>query len=48
MTEENISQSFRLKNKGETRNYFIEEIDRNRFMSKKHKELCGVLNCIEH
>ena len=26
MVEENISQEFRLKNKDETRNYFIEEI----------------------
>ena len=26
MVEENISQKFRLKNIGETRNYFLEEI----------------------
>ena len=26
MVGENISQEFRLKNNGETRNYFIEEI----------------------
>ena len=29
MTEENISQEFRLKNVDETRNYFIEEIKMN-------------------
>ena len=34
MAEENISQEFRLKNIDETRNYSIEEINRNEFMSK--------------
>ena len=29
MSEENISQELRLKNIDETRNYFIEEINRN-------------------
>ena len=29
MSEENISQEFRLKNIDETRNYFIEEINQN-------------------
>ena len=29
MSEENISQEFRLKNKDERRNYLIEEINRN-------------------
>ena len=37
MVEENISQQFRLKNIDETRNCFIEEIDQNELMSKKHK-----------
>ena len=35
MTEENISQEFRLKNVDETRNYLIQEINRNKLMSKK-------------
>ena len=35
MAEENISQEFRLRNKDETRNYLIEEINRNQLMSKK-------------
>ena len=35
MSEENISQEFRLKNKEETRNYFIKEIDPNELMSNK-------------
>ena len=29
MSEENISQEFRLKNTDETRNYLIEEINQN-------------------
>ena len=38
MTEENMSQEFRLKNIKETRNNFVEEINLNVLMSKKHKE----------
>ena len=34
MSEENISQEFRLKN-GERRNYLIEEINQNELMCKK-------------
>ena len=37
LVEENISQEFRLKNINETRNYFIEEINQNELMTKKHK-----------
>ena len=48
MAEENISQEFRLKNIDETRNYLIEEINRNELMSKKHKKVCITLNYIEH
>ena len=48
MAEENISQEFRLKNTDETRNYLIEEINRNELMSKKHKKICTILNYIEH
>ena len=48
MAEENISQKFRLKNMDETRNYLIEEINRNELMSKKHKKVCTTLNYIEH
>ena len=48
MTEENISQEFRLKNINEIRNYFIKEIDQNELMSKKHKNVCRVLDYIEH
>ena len=38
MSEENKSQEFRLKNVDETRNYLIEEINLNEWMSKKHKK----------
>ena len=48
MAEENISQEFRLKNIDETKNYLIEEINRNELMSKKHKNVCTRLNYIEH
>ena len=30
------------------RNYFIEEINQKKLMSKKHKKLCRVLNYIDH
>ena len=41
MVEENISQEFRLKN------YFLEEIEQNELMSRKHKKVCTALNYIE-
>ena len=42
------SQEFRLKNKDETRNYFIEKVKENELMSKKHKKVCASLNYIKH
>ena len=48
MAEENISQEFRLKNIDETRNYLIEETNRNELMSKKNKKVWTTLNYIEH
>ena len=48
MAEENISLEFRLENITETRNYLIEEINRNQLVSKKHKMVCTTLNYIEH
>ena len=48
MTEENISQELRLKNIDETRNYLIEEINRNELRSEKHKKVCTTLNYVEH
>ena len=37
-----------MKNTDETRNYFLEEIEQNELMSKKHKKVCTALNYIEH
>ena len=48
MSEEIISQEFRLKNIDKTRNYLIEEINRNELISKTHKTVCTTQNYIEH
>ena len=48
MVEENISQEYRLKNIDETRDFLIEETNRNELMSKKHKKVSATLNYIEH
>ena len=48
MTEENISQEFRLKNIAETRNYSLKEIEHNELMSKKHKKVFTTLNYNKH
>ena len=48
MERENISFHFRLKKIDETRNYFLQEIKRNKLMSKKHKKICKTLDYIEH
>ena len=46
MGDRNISEEFRLKNIDETRNYFHEEIEQNKLISKKHKKVCATLNYI--
>ena len=48
MVEQNISQEFRFKNIYEIRNYFLEEIEQNELMSRKHKKVCTTLSYIEH
>ena len=48
MDKENISQEYRLKNRDETRNYFIEEINQNKLICKKHKKISKTLNYIEN
>ena len=45
MSEENTSQEFRWRNVDETKNYFVEEIDQNELMSKKHKKVCMTKLC---
>ena len=47
MSEEKINQNSRLKDIDEIRNYFIEEINQNKLMCKKHKKVCRDLNYIE-
>ena len=46
MIEENIIQKLRLKT-DEIKNYFLEEIEQNELMSKKHKKVCATLNYTE-
>ena len=48
MVKENISQEFRLKNINETRNCFLEKINQNELMIKKHKNVSTSLNYIKH
>ena len=48
MFERNISQEFRLENIDKTRNYFLEEIKKNKLMSEKHEKVCTPLNYAEH
>ena len=48
MVEENVSKEFRLTNIDKTRNYFLEEIEQNELMIKKHIKVCATLNYIEH
>ena len=48
MSEENISQKCRLGNIDERRRCFIEELNQNELMSKKHKKFFEILNYIEH
>ena len=43
-----ISQEFRLKNIDRTKNYSLQEIEQNEFVSIKHKIFCITLNYIEH
>ena len=43
-----MSQEFWLKSINETRNCFLEEIDENGMISRKHKQICTTLNYMEH
>ena len=47
MAEENIRQGFILKNRDETKNYFIEKMDQNHLNSKKCKSVCTT-KYVEH
>ena len=39
MIEENIAKNLDTKNKDGTRNSFLEEIEKNELMSRKHKKV---------
>ena len=43
-----MNQEFRMQKIDKIRNYSIEEINRNELMSKKHKNVCRLLNYIDH
>ena len=48
IVEGTISQESRLKYIDETRNYFVQEIEKNELMSGKHKKICATPNYIKH
>ena len=48
MPAENINEAFRLKKIDEIIIYLIEQINRNELMSKKYKNVCRILNKIDH
>ena len=48
MAEENITHKVRFKNMNETRNCLTEEINRNKLISKKHKNVSATLNYTEY
>ena len=48
MSQENISQKFRLENIDETRNYLIKQIHQNVLMSGKYKKFHRILNYSKH
>ena len=43
-----MSQEFSLNNMEEAANYFVEEMERNEWMSRNYKKVCTTLNYIEH
>ena len=48
MTEENVSQEFRIIKIDETRNYFLEETKNNYLVTKKRNNVCTALNYIKN
>ena len=48
MIEEGICQECRFKKITEINNYFIKEMDKNKLLSNKNKNVCTTLNYIEH
>ena len=48
IAKEKITHEFRLKEIDETKNSFIKEIKQNELLSKKHKNVCTIINYTEH
>ena len=48
IAEENMSQERIPKNMSKMRTHFLEEIQKNRLMRKKHEKVCTTLYYIEH
>ena len=48
ITLRNISQEFWLKKLHYTRNYFLEKIEQNELMFRKHEKVFATLNYTEH
>ena len=48
ITLKDLSQEFRLKNIEKTRNYFVQEKEQNKLMSRKHKKIITTLIFFEH
>ena len=45
--QKTIGQEFKLREIDE-KNYFIEEMTQNEFISKRHRNICKILNYTEH
>ena len=48
ISEENISQEFRLKKIVGIRNYLFKEINQSELMGKKHERVCRVSSYMDH
>ena len=46
VVEKTKKQEFSLKSIDKARNYFLEEIEQNQMMSRKHKKVCITRNCL--
>ena len=47
-SEKHLVKNLYYKNIDETKNYFLEEIERNELISRKHKKVCTTLNYINY
>ena len=47
-SEKHLVKNLYYKNIDETKNYFLEEIEQNELISRKHKKVCTTLNYINY